>query len=52
MTITYFKISILYIIITIILYIQSKLDNSTLTGWSFHVELASMSSYRMYKLMT
>ena len=33
-------------------YIQSKLDNSTLTGRSFHVELASMLSYRMYKLMT
>ena len=34
------------------IYIQSKLDNSTLTGRSFHVELASMLSYRMYKLMT
>ena len=29
--------------------IQSKLDNSTLTERSFHVELASMLSYRMYK---
>ena len=34
------------------MYIQSKLDNSTLTERSFHVELASMLSYRMYKLMT
>ena len=33
-------------------YIQSKIDNSTLTGRSFHVELASMLSYQMYKLMT
>ena len=32
--------------------IQSKLDNSTLTGRSFDVELVSMLSYRMYKLMT
>ena len=32
----------------IYIYIQSKLDNSTLTGRSFHVELASMLSYRMY----
>ena len=36
----------------LIIPIQSKLDNSTLTGRSFHVELASMLSYRMYKLMT
>ena len=39
-------------IYTLNIYIQSKLDNSTLTGRSFHVELASMLSYRMYKLMT
>ena len=32
-------------------YIQSKLDNSTLTGRSFHVELASMLSYRMYNFI-
>ena len=42
----------LYIYTYIYIYIQSKLDNSTLTGRSCHVELASMLSYRMYKLMT
>ena len=42
----------MYTLIYIYIYIQSKLDNSTLTGRSFHVELASMLSYRMYKLMT
>ena len=41
-----------YLPIIIYIYIQSKLDNSTLTGRSFNVELASMLSYRMYKLMT
>ena len=35
----------------IYIYIQSKLDNSTLTGRSFHVELASMLSYRMYNFI-
>ena len=53
---SYLDIIYLYIIVYIshyvIKYIQSKLDNSTLTGRSFHVELASMLSYRMYKLMT
>ena len=45
-----YRYTIRYIYIYI--YIQSKLNNSTLTGRSFHVELASMLSYRMYKLMT
>ena len=38
--------------IVILMDIQSKLDNSTLKGRSFHVLLASMLSYLMYKLMT